>query len=549
MIPQLFRLLTLCIILPAIGCSTTEDTRPNIILMMADDMGFSDIGCYGSEISTPNLDGLANDGLRFLQFYNAARCCPTRASLMTGLYPHQTGVGHMMDDLELPGYRGDLNNQCVTIAEVLQTAGYNTAMSGKWHVTNHVGQWVDNDRTSKHNWPRQRGFDKFYGTIYSGWDFFNPITLTRDNEPVEPEGDRYHYTDATTDNAVQFIDDYGRQDEPFFLYLSYNAPHWPLHAFPEDIAIYKKTYTVGWDSLRKARHQRMIDMGIVQPEWTITPRDPDVKPWNESQNKEWEARRMAVYAAQIEQMDRGIGKVIARLRTLNILDNTLILFLADNGGCAERIGARTSSPTRPQFTRDGRPVRQGNTPDILPGADDTYQSYGKAWANASNTPFRLYKHWVHEGGIATPLIAHWPAGISAKAELTNEPGHLIDIMATCVDVAKAEYPEQYKGVSITPLEGQSLRPVFDTGRRDEQTIFWEHEGNRAVRQREWKLVSRFPGDWELYNMDTDRTEIHNVAEAHPQLVTKMSALWDAYAARSNVEIDWNEILQRRKAQR
>ena len=515
----------------AVSCgNATGQQRPNIIVMMADDMGISDIGCYGSEIDTPNIDKLAAGGLRFTQFYNTARCCPTRASLLTGLYAHQAGVGHMMSDYGLPGYRGNLNRNCVTIAEALKPAGYTTLMSGKWHVT--PGD------APKDNWPRQRGFDRFFGTIRGAGSFYDPVSLTLENEPIVAESDDFYYTTEIGGYAASFIEEQAGGKDPFFLYMPFTSPHWPLHAFEDDIAKYKGRYDDGWDRLRAERHRRMIDMGLVAERWPITPRDPDVPPWEDAEHKEWQVRRMEVYAAQIDVMDRAVGQVMSKLDAMGLADNTLILFLADNGGCAEELGA----PSQQMQTRDGRPVQRGNDPAVMPGAEDTYQSYGIPWANASNTPFRRYKHWVHEGGIATPLIAHWPDHIKQAGELSHQPGHLIDIMATCVDVAGADYPLTFAQNEITPLEGRSLVPVFEGRRREgHEAIYWEHEGNRAVRQGNWKLVSRYGaptgGTWELYDLEADRTENNDLAATNPEKVTELTAMYEAWARRANV-VPW-----------
>jgi arylsulfatase A-like enzyme len=534
--------------LGAAGRSSNRDTdkKPNIILIMADDMGYSDIGCYGGEIRTPNLDGLAAGGVRFTQFYNTARCCPTRASLMTGLYQHQAGVGHMMDDKGYESYRGDLNNRCVTIAEVMKLAGYSTYMAGKWHVTRYRGP-----EGPKHSWPRQRGFDRFFGTIHGAGSFYDPCSLTRDNTQIPP-GDDFYYTNSISDNAVKYIREHNA-DNPFFMYVAYTATHWPMHALPEDIARYKGRYDDGWDALRAERHKRMIEMGIVDEKWRLTPRDKAVPPWTEAKDKAWFARRMEVYAAMLDCMDQGIGRIISELKRSGRFENTLIFFLADNGGCAEEYGSRgkakpdPSEPVvlkpmdkdelqpdmQPKVTRDGRPVRTGR--GVMPGPADTYIAYGRPWANASNTPFRLYKHWVHEGGISTPLIAHWPTRIKTRNELRRQPGHLIDIMATCVDVAGAKYPSEYKGNRITPAEGRSLVPAFDNKPIQREAIYWEHEGNRAVRKGKWKLVSKHPDKWELYDIEADRTELTNLAEKHPEKVEQLKALYESWATRCGVQ--------------
>jgi arylsulfatase A-like enzyme len=535
------------------GCTSTAQLRadshqqPNIVLIMADDMGYSDIGCFGSEIHTPNLDRLAANGLRFTQFYNTARCCPTRASLMTGLYPHQAGVGHMMEDKGYDAYRGDLNNRCVTIAEVMKLAGYSTYMAGKWHVTRYRGP-----EGPKHNWPLLRGYDRFFGTIHGAGSYYDPCSLTRNNTQIPPGSDDFYYTNAITDNTVKFVREH-ESDNPFFMYVAFTATHWPMHALPKDIAKYKGRYDEGWDALRAERLKRMVEMGIVKPEWELTPRDKDVPPWSEAQDKPWFARRMEVYAAMLDCLDQGVGRIVAELKRTGRFENTLIFFLADNGGCAEEYGSRgkvkpdPSKPVvlkpmakdelqpdmQPKVTRDGRPVRTGR--GVMPGPADTYIAYGKPWANASNTPFRLYKHWVHEGGISTPLIVHWPARIKVHGEFRRQPGHLIDIMATCVDVAGAKYPTEYKGHEIIPMEGKSLQPAFDNKPIEREAIYWEHEGNRAVRQGKWKLVSKRPGGWELYDLEADRTELHNLAQQRLQKVEQLKAVYEHWAKRCGVQ--------------
>ena len=325
-----------------------ENKKPNILLILNDDMGYSDLGCYGGEIHSPNLDRLANGGLRFTQFYNTARCCPSRASMLTGLHPHQTGVGHMMADDGLEGYRGDLNDRCVTIAEALKPAGYRTYMSGKWHISRHA----DPDGP-KHSWPRQRGFDRYFGIITGAANYWKPNTLTRDNEHIPhdelPEG--FFLTDAISDEASTFIRDHAEatSDQPFFTYVAYTSPHWPLHAHEEDIGRYEGRFTAGWDQLREERLQRMREMGILDESWALTDRDPTQPPWEEAEHKAWNQRRMEVYAAQIDRMDQGIGRIITALEETGQLENTLILFLADNGGCAEEL-------RRPATSRRSRVV-------------------------------------------------------------------------------------------------------------------------------------------------------------------------------------------------
>jgi len=487
-----------------------KPARPNIVIIMADDMGFSDLGCYGSEIATPALDQLADKGLRFTQFYNTARCCPTRASLLTGMASHAAGVGHMVENKGKPGYAGHLNNRCVTIAEVLGVAGYRTYMSGKWHV----GE-------QRPHWPVDRGFQRSYSLVSGGSNYFRldpGRTLARDDQRIEPEANWY-ITDAITDNAVGFLKEH-KAGEPFFMYVAYTSPHWPLHAHADDIAKYRGKYKIGWDELRKRRHARQIELGIVDKSWPITPRDPQVPAWEDVKDQDDADLRMAVYAAQIDRMDQGIGKIVEQLTAMSALEDTLILCLADNGGCAEIINR--------------------GKPGVPAGGADSFLSYGVGWANASNTPFRMYKHWVHEGGVSSPLIAHWPAGLKRKG-ITQEPGHLVDLMATCVDLAGAEYPKTFKEREIAPLAGTSLKPVFDgQSRSPDHTIYWEHEGNRAVRRGNWKLVAKFKGPWELYDLAADRTEMNNLAKSQPEKVQQLTGLWNDWAARNNV-LPWEEV--------
>ena len=509
-------------------------------------MGFSDLGCYGGEVITPNLDSLAANGLRYTQFYNTARCCPSRASLLTGLHPHQADVGHMMKDDGIDGYLGDLNPDTVTIAEALKLGGYGTYMSGKWHVTS----FFDGP---KHNWPCQRGFDDYYGIITGAANYYYPRTLTRNNERIEPEGEDYFFTDAISDEAVRQIRTHTEDhpDQPFFQYVAYTAPHWPLHAHPEDIAKYKGCYDAGWDQLRQERLKRMVEMGIIHKNWELTKRDSDVPRWEDADNKEWQARRMETYAAQIDRMDQGIGRILKTLKDSGQWENTLIIFLADNGGCAEELDEWTRhwalelEPTGTAKTRDGREVQYGNDPNVMPGGEETYQSYGIPWANVSNTPFRLYKHWVHEGGISTPFIAHWPEGISAKNELRHQPAQLPDIMSTFLNIANVEYPSSYNGHEIKPAEGFSMTPTFIDKPHNREVLYWEHEGNKAVRKGKWKLVRKYPGDWELYDMETGRTEVKDVSNDHPAIVKELVNLYEQWNDRCNI-MPWAELLEHRK---
>ena len=521
---------------------------------MSDDMGISDIGCYGSEIETPNLDKLAANGLRFTQFYNTARCCPTRASLLSGLYPHQAGIGWMMVDRGHDGYRGELNRECITIAEALKTSGYGTYMAGKWHVTKHISP-----DGPKNNWPMQRGFDRFYGTIHGAGSLWDPNTLTRDNTQMSPDNDpeykpkkEWFYTDAISDQTVRYIEEHvkAKPNDPFFCYVSYTAAHWPMHARDEVIEKYKGKYDAGYKVIREARFKKMKELGIIKKDSKLSPQPWE---WGRVKEEEWEIKCMEVYAAMVDEMDQGIGQIIETLEKSQKLDNTLILFLQDNGGCAEAFGRgknkttgpRAAEPSLPPMkkgelqtrmipaqTRDGYPVRTG--PGVMPGPADTYIGYGLGWANVSNTPFREYKHWVHEGGISTPLIAHWPAGIKRKGELDHQPGHLIDIMATCIEIGGVSYPKKKDGIKIKPLEGKSLNTAFKGKKIKREALYWEHEGNRAIRKGDWKLVSKENKPWELYNIKSDRSELNDLSKSKPDLVAELSKAYQNYADRANV---------------
>jgi len=499
--------------------------RPNIVLIMADDMGYSDLGCYGGEIPTPNLDRLAANGLRMSQFYNGARCCPTRASLLTGLYAHQAGIGGMVNagaDTRPPGpYQGYLNDRCATIAEVLRDAGYDTAMSGKWHV----GE-------SRPHWPTDRGFNEYFGLISGAANYFDPTKskaggvvrqMARNDQPWEPPTDgSFYMTDAITDEAVRMVAERVGRGKPLFLYVAYTAPHWPLHAWPEDIARHRGRYRKGWDALRAERHRRQLEMGLLDPKWPLSPRDETAPAWDEidEDRRDEMDHKMAVYAAQVECMDRGIGRIVGELERRGELEDTLMLFLSDNGACAET----------GLFGFDNR--KNG----LPPGGVDSYMSYGLCWANASNTPFRLYKQWVHEGGTATPLIAHWPSVIPHPGRIDHQAGHIIDVMPTCCEAAGAGYPTPLDGGGLTPLEGRSLLPVLEGGIREPHAVLcWEHIGHQAIRQGRWKLVRRKNQPWELYDIEADRTELNNLADGQPERVAELKARFEEWAARCGVK--------------
>ena len=519
--------------------SGLEGSRPNIILILVDDMGFSDIGCFGSEIATPHLDGLAKSGMRMSQWYNNPRCCPSRASIMTGLYSHQVGFGMMADDAGLypyPQYAGDLSAQCCTIPEALKKAGYSTAMAGKWHLAA-----VENQKDLKHNWPMQRGFERYYGTIVGAGSYFNPNYLVRDNERIEvPKDPEYYYTDAIAENASNFVTEMAKKDAPFFLYCAFTAPHWPLQAKEEWIAKYKDRYAGGWDALREERHRKQIEMGLLGPEWKLTARDPRVPTWDKAEDKEWEARRMAVYAAMIERMDTGVGRLMSALQATGKAENTLIVFMSDNGGNSEELLNHPATFKRPNYmpykTKDEtKEVVVGNQADTMPGPEATYQSIGIPWGNCANTPFRLYKHYTQEGGISSPFIACWPKYIKPEKKVTEQMGHETDLMPTFLAVAVATYPAAVAAGPIPAMVGDSLVPIFEGGTRNRRPCFWEHEGNKAVREGKWKAVSRFANSWEMYDMEADRTELNDLGAKEPERLTKMIYLWQDWARQIGVQ--------------
>tara|TARA_R110002050_G_scaffold188756_11_gene323425 strand:+ start:8177 stop:9952 length:1776 start_codon:yes stop_codon:yes gene_type:complete len=541
--------------------------RPNIILIMSDDMGYSDLGCMGGEISTPNLDKLANDGLIYTQFYNVGHCCPSRASLMTGLYPHQTGLGWMTPiDYHLPGYTDELNNHCVTIAQVLKNAGYSTYMSGKWHLSHNTS-----NEGPKYNWPLQRGFEKFYGIISGAGNFYDPATLCRNNNLISPfndpeyHSDNYYFTNAITDNAIKYLQESSGKN-PFFMYVAYTAAHWPMQAPESEIQKYKGKYSAGWDVLRRQRLKRAKELGVIDLRTNLSPLD--THPWDEEIDKLAMERRMETYAAMISIMDDGIGKIVNELKKEGRYDNTIILFLQDNGGNAEGVGfggpngetttvSRDTSIVEPlakddiqykvisPITRDGKMVKVGK--EVMAGPADTYLSYLKPWANLSNTPFQKYKNFSFEGGISSPLIVHWPKGIKSKGEIRREPGHEIDIMPTLVELAGASYPKINNQDTITPSSGVSLVPTFSDKALQERGIYFEHEANRAMRLGKWKIVSggilkgpygkwktyvELP--WHLFDLENDRSELTDLSGQYPDQVKKMVSMWEAWAKRTHV---------------
>ena len=526
--------------------TTAEPPRPNVIIILADDLGYSDVGCYGSEIQTPNLDFLATNGLRYTQFYNTSRCCPTRASLLTGLYNQQAGIGKMTEAEDEPGYRGHLTDNTVTLAEVLKTAGYHTAMTGKWHVSNTNVQpnkpdqmaWLNHqknfgDFSPLDQYPTRRGFDRYFGNIWGVVDFFDPFSLVSGIKPVLSVPKNYYHTDAITDTTVAYIQSFAKTKSPFFIYVAETAPHWPLMAPPDDIARYKDTYKVGWDAIRQARYRKMSRLGLLDTTQTkLSQRWNDTLNWEANPDKAWDARAMAVHAAMIDRMDQGIGRIVQALRQTGQLDNTLILFLSDNGASSENCAAYGPGFDRPDHTRDGRPIVYDLKKQVLPGDETSFASIGQRWSNVANTPYRYWKAESYEGGIHTPLIAFWPKGITApKGSFSGRVGHVMDVMPTLLELTGATYPATYKGHAITPTTGLSMAASF-AGRSSagHERLFNEHFGSRYVRSETWKLVSANRDKaWHLYDLAADRSETNDVAAQHPDKVRELSEQWQQWA--------------------
>jgi len=514
----------------AAGLGNQQQRRPNILLVVADDLGYSDLGCYGGEIATPTLDALAADGLRFAQFYTTARCCPSRASILTGQYPHKVGVGHMVTDMGHPGYRGRLSDNAVTLADVLKSAGYRTFMSGKWHVGT--------------NDPTRHGFEQYFGTLISAatyWDAAKYLRLPQGSRIRDYGADSFYGTDALTDYALDFLEDARTTpDRPWFLYLAFHAPHFPLHARREDISRYRNRYSRGWDLLREERLARMKQLRLVARNTRLSPRSrfTNFGETVSAENPPWDslpedrradlAMRMAIYAAMVDRMDQNIGRVTADLRARGELDHTLIIFLSDNGACAEwdPFGFDVSSSPNNVLHRGDDLERMGS-----PG---TYHSVGSGWANASNTPWRMYKHYSHEGGISTPCVVHWPAGFRRRNAIESAPAHLIDLMPTIVEASGAEYPSQFNARETLPMAGTSLVPALRGERMPERTLYFEHEGTRAVRQGRYKLTALRGESWKLYDMERDRTELEDIADRQPRRVESLAKKWDAWAAGNQV---------------
>ncbi|MGI9471315.1 MAG: arylsulfatase [Rubripirellula sp.] len=486
--------------------------RPDILVIMSDDMGYSDLGCFGGEIRTPNLDRMAAEGLRFNNFYSENMCWVSRAAMLTGVY-HRTS---MVDN--------GLHPRCQTLAETLKGAGYQTLMSGKWHLAGRPYQVYPNDR----------GFDKFYGILGGAASFFAPAMLCRNRVNVEHEAQNdtdYYITDAISDEASAMIQD-AATDEPLFLYVAYTAAHWPLHARESDIQEYEGRYAGGWDSLRVERLKRMKSLGIVPRDSELSPRNENVPKWESELHQEWQQRRMEVYAAQVTVMDRGIGRILDALQQTGRLENTLVFFTIDNGGCHVEYGADRKGDYLPSATRDGRPMRPGNLPTIMPGPEDTYQSYGHGWANASNTPYRMFKQFDHEGGIRTPMIAYWPQGIKTPGKINSAVSHLIDIVPTVASVTGVELPRNGTDEDAIELDGRSLAAAFTGGSvADHETLFFQHAKGKALRHEGWKLVSMNKKQWELYDLRSDPLELVDLAGQQPEKLEELIQLWTSESER------------------
>ena len=530
-------LLTFCILLLGLATYGDERRQPDIVVIMADDAGYSDFGCYGGEIETPALDKLAANGLRFSQFYNTGRCCPSRAALLTGVYQHQAGMGHMTKDRGLPSYSGTILPNVPTLAERLRQGGYRTMMTGKWHLG-----------TEPKQSPIARGFDRFYGTrnfIDSYFTVLEHCPVFLDDKIVLPGTEtpvnhlypdqEWYTTDVFTDYALHFMDEAFKKhsNQPIFLYIAHNAPHFPLHAREEDTKKYRGRFRdTGWDKLRQQRYERMIELGLIKKEWALSP--ADVPKWDtyDAKLRDELDLKMALYSAIIDRMDQNIGRVIEKLRTAGRLDNTLFLFMVDNG-----VPGTGVHDWRGLFAKNGRhPETRVDNYSEWGRRGGWSSSSGRGWANLSNAPFRMYKRYTHEGGVATPLIVHWPDGLKDQNKLRHSPGHIIDIAPTCLNAA---------GLSTKGMEGQTLLPVFTKDSTQPRTLFWEHEGNRAVRQGDYKLVAQHNTPWELYNMRKDRNELHDLSRSMPQKAAELKKLYEAWAHRVGAK-PWDEVSVIRK---
>lgn len=506
-----------------INTDTNKDIRPNIIIILADDMGFSDLGCYGSEIPTPNLDKLAREGLRLTNFYNAGRCCPSRASLLTGLYPHQAGIGDMLQNKGSFAYQGYLSDSCVTIAQLFKQAGYHTITSGKWHVG-----------TSSSSLAHNRGFDKSFCMLNNGSSYFKNGPLYNDGRTVSfmqngrliNRDTTYYLTQHITDFAINALEEQKDNPNPFFLYVTYTAPHWPIQALDEDIQLFRGKYLIGWDAIREQRLKKQIQEQIFDKDIHLTSRYYKVPQWNqvnESDRSLWDLR-MSIYAAMIYRMDKGIGEILQKLKETGEDKNTLIIFLSDNGGSGDEV------------QKDNLVIQRNGAP----GTGEYIDSYQKNWGNASNTPFSMFKKNMHEGGISTPFIAYYP-GVIKPGQINHSTGHIINVLPTCIELAKIKYPKTFNNIPLKQLEGKSMINIFKGSTTGNDTLCWEHEGNKAIRASNWKLVYELElNEWELYDLKTDRSETNNLSNKYPDKVKQLKSAHDKWCSKVGV-VDWNAI--------
>ncbi|WP_336631881.1 MULTISPECIES: arylsulfatase [unclassified Microbacterium] len=500
--------------------------RPNVVIVLADDLGYSDISPFGGEIDTPQLERLAARGVRMTSYYVTPRCSPSRAALLTGRHPHSVGIGVLTTDNRPRGYPGSLDPDVPTLAERVKDEGYATAVFGKWHLASDM-------TVPSATWPTRRGFDEFRGMLPGASSYRNPPITEGEQRVADADlPEDYYFTEDITQSGVDFIRRRAEAEEPFFLFLAYTAPHWPLQADESDIAKYRDRFGVGWARVQAERFARMRDLGVASGVERFEV-GADLDGW--PADARWETERMAVYAAQVESLDRGVGRILDALEVAGVDQDTIVLFFSDNGGCSEEITPGRTSFSElvcPPVTRAGEEVVVGNHPDLMPGPANTYQSYGERWATVSNTPFRMWKRWVHEGGISTPFIASWPAGgVPAGADIMPGVGHIIDIVPTVLDAMGLE----------SDLEGESLLPVWRGEPTEERTLFWEHVGNAAVRRGRYKLVREWGGPWELYDIAVDRGESHDLSAAEPALAAELLAEYEAWAQRNGV-IPWEDVL-------
>lgn len=510
--------------------------RPNIMIIMLDDMGYSDLGCYGGEIQTPNIDQLAATGVRFTQMHNCARCCPSRASLMTGIYPQKAGINGMGVNLAM---------NAPTIAEILKENGYHTGMTGKWHLstTKELDDKKEHLRWLAHrsdhgpfsplaNYPSNRGFEEHWGVIWGVVNYFDPFSLVHNEEPIKEVPKDFYMTDFVTQKSLDLIDTYSKDNKPFFMYVAHTAPHWPLHALPQDIAKYKDTYKGGWEALRKSRYERMVEMGLIDPKTYPLPENSSGLSWADCDNKDYEAACMSVHAAMIDHVDQGVGKIIEKLKEKGMYENTIIFVLSDNGASYER--GYPPGFDRPAFTRDSTIIEYNSD---HPDSQTTWNYIGRAWASASNTPFRFWKKESYEGGSATPFIVHWPKGLKGNENTINRGlAHVIDILPTCLELAGAKSPDTIHGQKALMPDGKSILPMLAGKEKStHDTLYWEHEGGRAIRTGDWKMSSLPNEKWQLFNISKDHTEMNDLASKYPEKVASLSESWEKWAHSLNIQ--------------